>query len=259
MDQKINVITLGVEDVPRAREFYERLGWTVTFTDGDIVMFQAGPMIVSLWDRGKLAADSGVTSPGAGGAASPSGTPSRTRTRSTRSAAARPRPARPSPARRRTRGSATPASSPTPTGTPGRSPGSRRSSGTTTAPWRCRHEHDWDQLRAFCLSLPDAQETFSFGPGCSVFKAPNGRMFGVSVTAAEPLDLSVKCDPERGRSAAGPVRRRGRGLPPRQAALDHGDAQRRRPGRAGARARRGQLRPGRQQTPGPDDADREYP
>ena len=58
----------------------------------------------------------------------------------------------------------------------------------------------WDQLRGFCLSLPDAQETFSFGPGCSVFKAPNGRMFGVSVTSAEPLDLSVKCDPERGRS-----------------------------------------------------------
>jgi uncharacterized protein len=66
MDQKINVITLGVEDVSRAREFYERLGWTVAFTDGDIVMFQAGPMIVSLWDRGKLAADSGVKSPGAG-------------------------------------------------------------------------------------------------------------------------------------------------------------------------------------------------
>ena len=65
MHQRINVITLGVEDVSRAREFYERLGWRVAFTDGDIVMFQAGPMIVSLWDRGKLAADSGVTSPGA--------------------------------------------------------------------------------------------------------------------------------------------------------------------------------------------------
>ena len=60
MDQRINVITLGVEDVARAREFYERLGWTVGFTDGDIVMFQAGPMIISLWDRKKLADDSGV-------------------------------------------------------------------------------------------------------------------------------------------------------------------------------------------------------
>jgi len=60
MDQRINVITLGVADVPRAQAFYEKLGWKLTFTDGDIVMFQAGPMIVSLWGRGKLAEDSGV-------------------------------------------------------------------------------------------------------------------------------------------------------------------------------------------------------
>ena len=59
---------------------------------------------------------------------------------------------------------------------------------------------DWDQLRTFCLALPGAWETFSFGPGCSVFKAPNGRMYAVSVTATEPLDISVKCDPERGRA-----------------------------------------------------------
>ncbi len=64
MDQRINVITLGVADVPRAQEFYESLGWTVGFTDGDIVMFQAGPMIVSLWGRDQLAEDSGVTSAG---------------------------------------------------------------------------------------------------------------------------------------------------------------------------------------------------
>ena len=56
----------------------------------------------------------------------------------------------------------------------------------------------WEQLRATCLALPGAIETFSFGPGCSVFKAPNGRMFAVSVTSAEPLDVSVKCDPELG-------------------------------------------------------------
>ena len=61
MDQRVNIITLGVGDVPRARAFYEQLGWVLTFTDGDIVMFQAGPMIISLWDWGKLAADSGVS------------------------------------------------------------------------------------------------------------------------------------------------------------------------------------------------------
>ena len=60
MDQRLNVITLGVDDVPRAKAFYERLGWKVAFTDGDIAMFQAGPMIVSLWSRTKLAEDSGV-------------------------------------------------------------------------------------------------------------------------------------------------------------------------------------------------------
>jgi predicted DNA-binding protein (MmcQ/YjbR family) len=53
-----------------------------------------------------------------------------------------------------------------------------------------------DELRDACLGLPGAIETFSFGPGCSVFKAPNGKMFAVSVTASEPLDISVKCDPD---------------------------------------------------------------
>jgi uncharacterized protein len=48
MDQRVSMITLGVGDVPAARGFYERLGWTVTFTDGDIVMFQAGGMILSI-------------------------------------------------------------------------------------------------------------------------------------------------------------------------------------------------------------------
>ncbi len=61
MEQRINIITLGVDDVPRARAFYEQLGWELTFTDGDIVMFQAGPMVVSLWGRTQLAGDSGVT------------------------------------------------------------------------------------------------------------------------------------------------------------------------------------------------------
>jgi predicted lactoylglutathione lyase len=60
MQQRLNVLTLGVDDVERARSFYEALGWKIGFTDGDIVMFQAGPMIISLWDRTKLAADSGV-------------------------------------------------------------------------------------------------------------------------------------------------------------------------------------------------------
>jgi predicted lactoylglutathione lyase len=64
MKQRLDILTLGVADVPRARAFYERLGWQLTFTDGDIVMFQAGPMVVSLWGRDQLAADSGIDTAG---------------------------------------------------------------------------------------------------------------------------------------------------------------------------------------------------
>ena len=63
------MITLGVADVPAARSFYERLGWTVTVTDGDIVMFQAGGMIISLWWRDKLDVDGGVADRGGYGRA----------------------------------------------------------------------------------------------------------------------------------------------------------------------------------------------
>jgi uncharacterized protein len=69
MEQRVSMITLAVADVPAARDFYERLGWRVTFTDGDIVMFQAGSMIVSLWWRDELDADGGVADRGGYGAA----------------------------------------------------------------------------------------------------------------------------------------------------------------------------------------------
>jgi predicted DNA-binding protein (MmcQ/YjbR family) len=62
---------------------------------------------------------------------------------------------------------------------------------------------NWDELRAACLELPGAVETFSFGPGTSVFKAPNGKMFAVSVTDSEPLDISLKCDPDLGEGLRG--------------------------------------------------------
>ena len=58
------MVTLPVADVPAARAFYERLGWEVTFTDGDIVMFQAGGMILSLWWQDKLDVDGGVAERG---------------------------------------------------------------------------------------------------------------------------------------------------------------------------------------------------
>lgn len=59
MRQRVSLITLGVGDLDRARRFYVAWGWeTRAMPDDDIVFFQAGEMIVALWDRGKLAEDS---------------------------------------------------------------------------------------------------------------------------------------------------------------------------------------------------------
>lgn len=56
----------------------------------------------------------------------------------------------------------------------------------------------WHELRAYCLSLPGAIETFPFEPSVSVFKAANLKMFAVTAEASVPIDISVKCDPEIG-------------------------------------------------------------
>ncbi len=49
MQQRISMITLGVADLARSRRFYEALGWSGDSPDGDIVIFQAGGMIVGRW------------------------------------------------------------------------------------------------------------------------------------------------------------------------------------------------------------------
>jgi predicted lactoylglutathione lyase len=67
MEQRITLITLGVADHAVARGFYERLGWRCTLEVEDTAFFQAGGLVVSLWSREKLAADSGVADPGGWG------------------------------------------------------------------------------------------------------------------------------------------------------------------------------------------------
>ena len=67
MEQRISLITLGVADLDRAREFYEALGWSPTGPTDNVVFFQAGGMVFGLWDRSDLAEDSGVTDPGGWG------------------------------------------------------------------------------------------------------------------------------------------------------------------------------------------------
>ncbi|HEX8102002.1 MAG TPA: VOC family protein [Solirubrobacteraceae bacterium] len=68
MEQRVSLITLGVSDLARARAFYEGLGWvTNAKPEDDVVFFQAGGMVVALWDRGRLAEDSGVADGGGWG------------------------------------------------------------------------------------------------------------------------------------------------------------------------------------------------
>ena len=68
MEQRLSLVTLGVADLKRAREFYEALGWKSGAAPADdVVFFQTGAMIVALWGRDQLAEDSGVDDPGGWG------------------------------------------------------------------------------------------------------------------------------------------------------------------------------------------------
>lgn len=61
MEQRISLITLGVVDLERAREFYEDgMGWVPGFVGEDVIFYQAGGMVVALWSRSALAADAGL-------------------------------------------------------------------------------------------------------------------------------------------------------------------------------------------------------
>jgi len=59
MEQRVSLITLAVDDVTRARTFYERLGWSGQEVEAT-VFFQCGGMAVVLWGCELLANDAGV-------------------------------------------------------------------------------------------------------------------------------------------------------------------------------------------------------
>lgn len=54
---------------------------------------------------------------------------------------------------------------------------------------------DLEQLRAYTLSKPDAEETQPFGPDNLVYKI-NGKMFLLTSFDSFPLQFNVKCDPD---------------------------------------------------------------
>jgi catechol 2,3-dioxygenase-like lactoylglutathione lyase family enzyme len=50
VEQRISLVTLGVSDLPRARRFYESLGWGgAQQPDDEVCFFQAGGMVFGLW------------------------------------------------------------------------------------------------------------------------------------------------------------------------------------------------------------------
>jgi predicted DNA-binding protein (MmcQ/YjbR family) len=54
---------------------------------------------------------------------------------------------------------------------------------------------DAETLKAACLELTGAVETFPFNPETSVFKV-GGKIFAISTLDAAPLTVSLKCDPD---------------------------------------------------------------
>jgi predicted lactoylglutathione lyase len=61
MEQRISLVTLGVDDLVRSRRFYELLGWTGQEVQ-ETVFLQAGGMALVLWGRTQLAQDAGLDS-----------------------------------------------------------------------------------------------------------------------------------------------------------------------------------------------------
>ena len=51
------------------------------------------------------------------------------------------------------------------------------------------------ELRSHCLAMPGATEEYPFGPTTTVFKV-GGKIFAIASLAAEPLTISLKCEPE---------------------------------------------------------------
>jgi uncharacterized protein len=67
MEQRVSIITLGVADLKRSRDFYERLGWRPSMTKSEgIVFFQAGGMALALYPQDELANNANVPSQGDG-------------------------------------------------------------------------------------------------------------------------------------------------------------------------------------------------
>ena len=57
--QRVSVVTLGVADLDRSREFYEAWGWQPESVAETIVFFRGNGLVIALFGREDLAADQG--------------------------------------------------------------------------------------------------------------------------------------------------------------------------------------------------------
>jgi uncharacterized protein len=68
MEPRISLVTLGVQDLPRAVRFYrDGLGWPMSSAgDGNVAFFRTGGAVLALYPRDLLAADASMTPEGSG-------------------------------------------------------------------------------------------------------------------------------------------------------------------------------------------------
>src|SRR5436190_23830584 len=58
MEPRLSLITLGVSDIPRARGFYQAMGFVASNPGNDsVTFFPAGGVVLALFGRGDLAND----------------------------------------------------------------------------------------------------------------------------------------------------------------------------------------------------------
>ena len=67
LEPRVSLVTLGVADLPRARAFYEALGFAASSaSQSEIAFFQLGGLALALFPRAALAADADVANSPAG-------------------------------------------------------------------------------------------------------------------------------------------------------------------------------------------------
>ena len=66
LPQRLSLVTLGVSDLPRSRQFYERLGFKAAEASDKVAFYDMGGIILGLFGRQDLADDAGLDARGSG-------------------------------------------------------------------------------------------------------------------------------------------------------------------------------------------------